>query len=128
MDFNRVTVDTEDGVAILPSDAHVSEAFLAMPHKGAAILVDEEGRLAGLITSGDLRRGMERFGGDFPTRGVSEIMTRDPLTITPHALAAEGLRRFQEFFADINEIPVVDEDHRPVGMLMLKDLLRAGLA
>ena len=124
----RDVMRTGEGVAILPEGSHISDAFLAMPHKGAAILIDDEGRLAGLITGGDLRRGMERFGGDFPHRGVTEIMTRDPLTIMPEALAAEGLRRFQEFFADINEIPVVDEAHRPVGMLMLKDLLRAGLA
>ena len=54
-------------------------------------------------------------------------MTRAPLTIGPDALAAEGLRLFQEFPADISEIPVVDDDHRPLGMLMLKDLLRAGI-
>lgn len=120
---------TGDGMAVLLDTARVTEVILALPraHQGAAVIVDSAGALSGLITGGDLRRGLETFGSDCLGRGVTDIMTRSPLTITPDALAAEGLRRFQEFFADILEIPVVDERHHPVGMLMLKDLLRAGI-
>jgi arabinose-5-phosphate isomerase len=120
---------TGDGVAILPDTACIRDVILALPraHQGAAVIVDTAGRLSGLITGGDLRRALERFGSECLDRNVGDAMTRSPLTIGPDALAAEGLRRFQTFFADIMEIPVVDADHRPVGMLMLKDLLKTGI-
>jgi arabinose-5-phosphate isomerase len=120
---------TGDGVAILPDTAVIRDVVLTLPraHQSAAILIDDDGRLAGLVTGGDLRRGMERFGDGVLNRGVRDILTARPLTIGPTEMAVAGLRRFREFYADILEIPVVDDDGRPVGMLMLKDLLRAGI-
>ena len=120
---------TGDGMALLPETAQIRDVVLTLPraHQSAAIVVAADGRLAGLVTGGDLRRGMERFGDDVLGHGVQEVMTRQPLTIRPDEMAVEGLRRFEEFYADILEIPVVDDDNRPVGMLMLKDLLRAGI-
>ncbi|MDX1933681.1 MAG: KpsF/GutQ family sugar-phosphate isomerase [Capsulimonadales bacterium] len=120
---------TGENIALLPETAVVRDVFVALPraHQSAAIIAASDGTLAGLITSGDLRRAMERFGDDCMTKRVTEIMTRSPLTIAPDDLAAEGLRRFRNFYADIHEIPVVTADRRPVGMLMLKDVLKAGI-
>jgi arabinose-5-phosphate isomerase len=121
---------TGENIATLPEKATIRDVVLAMPraHQRAAMLTGPDGKLAGLITSGDLRRGMERFEGDAMNRRASEIATPRPLTISPDALAVDGLRAFREFPADIAEIPVTDEHERPVGMLMLRDLLRAGIS
>ena len=120
---------TGENVAVVAHDARIGDVVLAMPraHQRAAVIVAPDGTLAGLITGGDLRRALERFGNDCLSRLAADVMTRDPLTVAPDALAAEGLRLFETFPADISEIPVVDEDRRPLGMLMLKDLLRAGI-
>jgi arabinose-5-phosphate isomerase len=119
-----------ENVAVLPESASIRDVVLAMPraHQRAALLVDSVGKLAGLITSGDLRRGMERFEADAMNQPAREIATPTPLTIDPDALAIDGLRAFREFPADIAELPVVDGESRPVGMLMLRDLLRAGIS
>lgn len=125
----RDIMRTGENVATVPMDAVLRDVVLALPraHQRAALVVASDGTLAGLVTGGDLRRALERFGDDSLRRVVTDLMTPDPLTIDPDALAAEGLRRFQEFPADIGEIPVVDENNRPLGMLMLKDLLRTGI-
>ncbi len=120
---------TGDNVATVGSDASIRDVVLAMPraHQRAALVLNADGTLAGLVTGGDLRRALEKFGNDCLDHLASDVMTRAPLTVAPDALAAEGLRLFETFPADIGEIPVVDADSFPVGMLMLKDLLRAGL-
>jgi arabinose-5-phosphate isomerase len=125
----RDVMRTGENVAVVNEQATVRDVVLALPraHQRAAIVVAEDSTLAGLITSGDLRRAMERFGDECLAQLVTAVMTRTPLTIEPDALAAEGLRLFQEFPADIGEIPVVDTAKRPVGMLMLKDLLKTGI-
>jgi arabinose-5-phosphate isomerase len=125
----RDVMRTGESVALLPDTAVVRDVFVALPraHQSAAIIAASDGTLAGLITSGDLRRAMERFGDACMTRNVREVMTVKPLTIEPDDLATEGLKRFQAFFADIHEMPVVTVDNRPIGMLMLKDILKAGI-
>jgi arabinose-5-phosphate isomerase len=118
-----------ENVATVSETATVWEVILALPraHQRSAIVVAENGLLAGLITAGDLRRAQEHYREECLRRTAAEIMNRKPLTIGPDALAAEGLREFQDFPADISEIPVVDEENRPLGMLMLKDLLKTGI-
>ncbi|GAB4462953.1 MAG: KpsF/GutQ family sugar-phosphate isomerase [Armatimonadaceae bacterium] len=125
----RDVMRTGDNVALVGETATVRDVVLALPRaqQRAAMVTADDGSLAGLITSGDLRRAMERFGDHWSGQLVTEVMTRKPLTIDPDALAAEGLRQFQDFPADISEIPVVDEQNCPVGMLMLRDLLKAGI-
>jgi arabinose-5-phosphate isomerase len=76
--------------------------------------------LSGLITDGDLRRHMDGLMGHV----AGEVMTRAPLTITPGALAAEALKLMNE--RRITVLFVVDQD-RPVGILHVHDLLRAGV-
>ena len=121
---------TGEGIAVLPLAATIRDVVLAMPraHQRAAMLVDEAQKLAGLITSGDLRRGMERYEGDAMNQLASAIATASPLSISPDALAVDGLRAFRDFPADIAEIPVTDAEGKPVGMLMLRDLLQAGIS
>ena len=78
----------------------------------------------GIVTDGDLRRAIMR-DEKVLSRPVREIMTKNPITIGPDRLAAEALRLMRE--RQIDDLPVVDEEGRPVGMLDVRDLLSAGL-
>ena len=98
------------------------DALLVMSEKrfGAVGVIDGAGRLTGLITDGDLRRHMDGL----LAHTAGEVMTRAPLTITPGALAAEALKLMND--RRITVLFVV-EDQRPVGVLHVHDLLRAGV-
>lgn len=91
---------------------------------GAAAIVDGKGELVGIFTDGDLRRHLESDPG-LPGRKISEVMTRNPLVVAGDTLAAEALRLLEE--RKIDEVPVVDAKRRPVGLLDVQDLLRAGI-
>ena len=84
-----------------------------------------DGRLLGIVTDGDLRRAM---GPDLLSRRLGEIMTASPRTIGPDALAAEALHAMNARERPITALFVVDAARRPVGILHIHDLLRAGLA
>jgi arabinose-5-phosphate isomerase len=101
------------------------EALLMMTEKrfGIVGIVDEEGRLAGVITDGDLRRHMD---GLFD-RTAAEVMTPGPKkTVTPDQLASEALALMSDPPPGVTVLFVV-EDARPVGILHVHDLLRAGV-
>lgn len=91
---------------------------------GSATIVDKKGRLVGIFTDGDLRRHLGR-DPDLARRKVKEVMTKNPITISPDRLAVEALRVLEE--KRIDEIPVVDVRHKPVGLLDIQDVLKAGL-
>jgi len=98
---------------------------------GAANVLDADGRLAGIITDGDIRRGLLK-DRDCLSRRAAEVMTRNPRTCGPGQLAAECMAMMQQGVAQqtkrgIADMPVVDDDGRPLGMLNLKDLLQASI-
>lgn len=103
--------------------ASVLEAVREMTAKkiGMTAVVDGNGRVQGIFTEGDLRRLIERVGDVRPLR-VVEVMTRDPLTVVPHALAAEAARMLDTTLR--NQLLVV-EDGRLVGALHMHDLTAA---
>lgn len=89
---------------------------------GAIILVDAQGALTGLFTDGDLRRLVIRDRSGSPLdRPIAEVMTRTPRTLASTALVRDAVHMVQEFRSD--EIPVVDERGRPVGVLDVQDLI-----
>jgi len=91
---------------------------------GAASVVDAQGKLIGIFTDGDLRRLVQRGEVDF-ARPVSAVMGKSPRTVSPDDLAtsaAEMLRHSQ-----VDQLPVVDDGGRPVGLLDVQDLLAARL-
>ncbi|NQE62862.1 SIS domain-containing protein [Caulobacter sp. RHG1] len=121
----RTVGDLMHGDGELPltkATAAMPDALLVMSEKrfGAVGVVDAAGRLVGLITDGDLRRHMDGL----LTHTADHVMTRSPLTITPGALAAEALKIMNE--RRITVLFVV-QDERPVGILHVHDLLRAGV-
>jgi len=109
-----------------PTD-RMQAALLLMTGKGFGCLgaVAPDGTLAGMVTDGDLRRAM---GPDLLTRAVADIMNAHPLTIGPDMLAAEALRVMNDRPRPITAVFVLDAARRPVGLLHVHDLLRAGVA
>ncbi len=91
---------------------------------GSATVVDKKGKLIGLFTDGDLRRHLET-DRDLPLRKVSEVMTKNPAVVYQDMLAAEAMRILHE--KRVDELPVVDKKKRPIGLLDVQDLLKAGL-
>lgn len=88
---------------------------------GVALLV-KHGRLAGVVSDGDLRRNMDGL----MSRRAGDIATTTPVTIAPEALAVEALAMMQK--RKISTIIVIDEGRQPIGLLQIYDCLRAGLA
>lgn len=102
----------------------MADALLTMSQKsfGVVGVVDTDGRLAGIVTDGDLRRHMQGL----LERRVDEVMTPDPLTIEPDALAEKALGVMNG--RKITCLFVVGADRRPQGILHIHDCLRAGIA
>lgn len=93
----------------------------ASARHGCVLLVDDAGKLTGIITDGDLRRGLEKFGVEVGSQPVSTLMTRNPRVVRPDTLASEAMAIFNKF--RIDEIPVVDHEGRPVGLIDVQDVL-----
>jgi arabinose-5-phosphate isomerase len=114
---------------VVTMDKTVQEALFVMTGKGLGVtnVVDAEGYLLGIITDGDIRRGLER-GHEFLDKSVDSLMTRTPRTITADKLAAEALNMMEKNHPHpITVLPVVDEQHHSIGIIHLTDLLRQGV-
>jgi len=109
--------------AALPMD----RALILMTGKGFGCLgaLGTDGRLVGVLTDGDLRRAM---GPDLLDRRVQDVMNPAPRTIGPDALAADALRALNDGPRPVTSLFVLDGDGRPLGLLHVHDLLRAGVA
>ena len=116
-------------MAVIGQERTLLDAMFAINKAGAgaAFLVDSEGILAGLVTDGDIRRliSRDRSALDEP---CGKLVTKKPLVvINGDPLAVEALQTLEEAPQKVGEAPVVDSEGRPVGLIMLKDLLRAGI-
>lgn len=111
---------------IINKRVRVKDALLKITaaRAGSATVIDDKGRLAGIFTDGDLRRHIE-CGEGLLNKQLDDVMTKRPTTIRKGRLAAEALRILKE--RRIDEIPVVDDKNRPVGLVDVQDLLKAGL-
>ena len=112
-----------DELPLVRPDDTMHRVLLEMTGKrfGAAGIVDDDGRLIGIITDGDLRRAMEKHP-DLMQLTAAEVMTRDPKTVSPDTLAGAALGLLNE--KKITVVFVVDEAGRPVGILHMHDLVR----
>ncbi len=115
-----------DAVPTVTTGVVFGDAILEMTRKGLGMtaIVDDEGKILGIFTDGDLRRSLDA-GVDLHTTPISRVMTRNCTTVAPDMLAAEGLNIMQQ--RKINALLVVDEDDRLIGALNMHDLLRAGV-
>jgi arabinose-5-phosphate isomerase len=110
---------------LAPAAATVREVFAQARHQGrrtgAIMLVDDQGRLAGLFTDSDLARLFEARRDQALDRPIAEVMTRQPIVIAPQARLSEAIALLQQH--KISELPVVDDQGRPVGMLDITDVI-----
>lgn len=104
----------------------LKDALMEMTLKrlGMTVILESDGRLAGVFTDGDLRRTLDR-NLDIQTATIDEVMTPHGKTARPEMLAAEALKIMEDH--KILALVVVDSDDRPVGALNMHDLLRAGV-
>ncbi len=111
---------------IVKEDAKVKNVLLAITkaRAGSASVINKKGKLAGIFTDGDLRRHFDE-GADIAGKKISEVMTKNPIAIKKDRLAAEAFDILKT--KRIDEIPVVDEKNRPIGLVDVQDLLKAGL-
>lgn len=107
------------------ADASMSDALVEMSRKrlGMTAVVDDEDKLLGVFTDGDLRRALDDAAFDLRATPVLRAMTRNPKTIGPDKLAVEAAHLMEEF--KISALIVVDAAQRVVGALNIHDLLRA---
>ncbi|WP_170386790.1 KpsF/GutQ family sugar-phosphate isomerase [Ruegeria atlantica] len=114
-----------EDLPLVPAGTPMSEALLVMSQKsfGVVGVTDSEGRLLGIVTDGDLRRNMDGL----LNKSTEEVMTRDPLTIAPNAMAEEAVSIMND--RKITSLFVVDpETQGPAqGLLHIHDCLRVGL-
>ncbi|MDD5070932.1 MAG: KpsF/GutQ family sugar-phosphate isomerase [Candidatus Omnitrophica bacterium] len=93
-------------------------------HSGAASVVDETGKLVGIFTDGDLRRNLECHP-QLLKKKVKKLMTKNPTVVRDTSLASEAMKILEK--KKVDEVPVVDKDYKPVGMLDIQDLIAAGI-
>jgi arabinose-5-phosphate isomerase len=122
--FIRDVMHPGPAVPLIAQGALMSEAIVEMSAKGfgCVAVTDAAGKLAGVVTDGDLRRHMR---GDLLQARVDQIMTVSPKTVRPDQLVGEALQLLNA--SKITALIVVDAD-RPVGIVHFHDLLRAGVA
>jgi arabinose-5-phosphate isomerase len=120
----RDIMHAKDELPLAGESILMSEGLILMTRRsyGCLGVVDAEGRLAGIVTDGDLRRHMTP---DLLNLPVSSVMTRSPKSIDPDALTSEALEQINTL--KITSLFVVDEDHQPIGLVHIHDLLRIGL-
>jgi arabinose-5-phosphate isomerase len=121
----RELMHTGSELPLVPPGTTMDKALITMTAKRFGLLgvVDDEGRLLGVVTDGDLRRAMS------PTllsRDVAEIMNQTPKSIRPDALAEEALREMNAESRPVTALFVVDDPNMIRGILHIHDLLRAG--
>lgn len=122
--YVRDIMHGRDELPLGQSETAMADALIVMTQRsyGCFGVVDAEGRLAGIVTDGDLRRNMSP---ELLNHSVGAVMTQAPKTIGPDALASEALEQLNAL--KITSLFVIDEDRRPVGLVHIHDLLRIGL-
>jgi arabinose-5-phosphate isomerase len=118
---------TGDEIPRVSPTTSMKDVLFEMTRKrlGATTVADEQGRLLGLISDGDLRRQLERFGYTLFERTATECMTRTPVVIGRRELATRALDLMEQ--SKITFLVVVDGDNRVEGLLHLHDLWKTEL-
>lgn len=114
---------------LVKADISVQNALFVITDKGlgAVSVVDGDNKMLGVLTDGDIRRGLSK-GVDFLKRPVTELMTASPKTITKEKLAAQALHIMESNRPKpITVLPVVDAENHVIGLLHMTDLVRQGV-
>ena len=113
-------------VPIASMDTSLKDTILEMTSKrlGMTCVIDKEGKLAGIVTDGDLRRLLEKKL-EIKDLTASDLMSKNPKTIREFYLASFALQRMENY--KITALIVVDEKDKPIGVIHLHDLVKLGL-
>jgi arabinose-5-phosphate isomerase len=116
---------TSDRLPLVQKGTSMPEAVQELSRKrfGCVGVLDEDGRLCGIVTDGDLARGLNLNLGEML---VDDVMTKDPKTVSRTTLATAAMAVLNKH--NISALMVVDEERRPVGIVHFHDLLRIGVA
>ena len=108
-------------------DTPMSKAVIEMSSKrlGHTIVLDDSGRVEGIIADGDVRRGLEKWGGRLFELTAKEVMSKTPKTVHEEELAAKALSIMESH--SITALVVVDGDGRAIGIIHLHDILKQGI-
>lgn len=113
---------------VVKENQTVEEALFMMTstRMGAVSVVNDAGVLVGIITDGDIRRSLRaKRTNKILEQPASAVMTRRPTTITSNELAAKAVKIMEA--KEISDLPVVDSENRPIGMVNMQDILKAGV-
>jgi len=116
-----------DAVPIVRTDTLMKEAIIEISSKrlGITAVTNDDQVLEGVITDGDLRRGLEKWGEDFFSLKVGDVMTHRPKNLRKNMLAAKAVALMEKY--SITVLMVTDDDNNIDGILHLHDLLKAGI-
>lgn len=117
-----------DALPVISPDKSMAAAVMEISSKrlGIAIVVDADNKILGIITDGDLRRGIEKWGKAFFDMKAGEVMTKNPKTINGDELAAKALSIMETH--SITALTVPDKEGKAEGVIHLHDILRKGIA
>lgn len=118
-----------DSPNIAPEDGWLEVVkSLSQYSLGAVNVIDENQKLIGIITEGDLRRSIEKFSPEnLPNLNAEQMMTKNPTVSSPEMLAFDALKLMENRPRQISVLPVVDENGICVGLLRVHDIVRSGL-
>jgi arabinose-5-phosphate isomerase len=123
----RDLMHSGDNIPKVFLDTPMSKAVIEMSSKrlGHTIVLDDSGRVAGIIADGDVRRGLEKWGGRLFELSAKEVMSRTPKTVHEEELAAKALSIMESH--SITALVVLDGDGRAIGIIHLHDILKQGI-
>ncbi|MDP2168297.1 MAG: KpsF/GutQ family sugar-phosphate isomerase [Thermodesulfovibrionales bacterium] len=121
-------MQTGDALPRVSAEDPMSRTVIEMSSKrlGLTTVTDEKGIVLGVITDGDLRRGIEKWGQGLFQMKAGEVMTKNPKTINSGELAAKALSIMEKH--SITALLVFDEQGRAAGIIHLHDILKQGIA
>jgi len=119
--LNLPLISANSPVAAALTDAKSFAAATGGRRPGAMLIGDAQGKLAGIFTDGDLRRLVSDHEGTLSTVRISDVMTKNPRRLMDDAVVRDAVQMMREY--RIDEIPVVDAEGKPVGLIDVQDLV-----
>jgi len=118
---------TGENLPVVDEDSLFLSAISLISEKrlGCAIVVDKDYKISGILTDGDIRRTLLKYK-DVSNLKTTDVMSKNPKTISKEELAAKALAFMEKY--SITSLAVADENNKPVGLIHIHDLLKAGVA
>ena len=125
MKIEDIMTKNED-IPVIKLDTPLKDAILTMTRKrlGATCVTDNDNKLVGIITDGDLRRALQK-SENLSNQTARDIMTPKPKVIKKNILAASALDIMEQF--NITQLIIIDDDYKPIGMTHIHDLVKSGI-